>query len=118
MLVAEKALVRAHFDIAAAMQVGATDEQLIEPRKLLRHAQFRWDYVSSSNGMGFHSPQESMRILGASANQAQQVRVLAARLLAKKGVVDVPKYPDLSTRQKAWAVTEAFMHGEGIKLLP
>lgn len=118
MLTAEVALVHAHFDVAAAMQAGAADDELAEMRKLLRHAQFRWDYASANNGMGFHSPQESMRILGDAANQAQQVRLLAARLLAKKGISDVPKYPDVSTREKAWNVAQTFVNGEGIKLIP
>ena len=117
-LVAEEALVKAHFDVAAAMQADATDEDLIEARRPLRHAQFRWDYVSSNNGVGFHSPQESMRILGDSVNQAQQVRVLVARLLAKKGIASVPQYPDVSTREKASDVARAFVQGEGAKLLP
>lgn len=118
MLAAEDALAHAHFDVAAAMQAGATDDELAEIRKLLRHAQFRWDYVSSNNGMGFHSPQESMRILGDAVNQAQQVRLFAARLLAKKGISDAPKYPDISTREKAWNIAQTFVNGEGVKLIP
>jgi len=114
----EKVLVFAHFDIAAAMQAGVSEEELTEPRKLLRQAQFRWDYVSSNNGLGFHSPQESMRILGDSINQAQQARILAARLLAKKGISVSPVYPDLSTRQKAWDVAQGFVRNKPVKLLP
>jgi len=117
-LSAEKALVRAHFDVAAAKQAGASDAQLAPARKLLRHAQFRWDYVSANNGMGFHSPQEAMRILGEAVNQAQQARLAAARLLAKKGITDPPKYPDVSTRQKAWEVAQAFKEGKAPNLLP
>ncbi len=116
MLSAERALTRAHFDIAAAMQAGASDGELVEMRHLLRHAQFRWDYVSSSNGMGFHSPQESMRILGDSVNQAQQVRIMAVRFLAGKGFTGEPRYPDVSTRKKAWRVAQAFVNDEPIKL--
>jgi nitrite reductase (cytochrome c-552) len=118
MLAAEEALVRAHFDVAAAIQAGATDQELAGPRKLLRHAQFLWDYVASNNGMGFHSPQESVRILGDSANQAQQVRLLVSRLLARQGVTAEPLYPDVSTREKATAIVQAFQEGRGVKLLP
>ena len=117
MLKAEEALVQAHFDIAAAMQAGVGDDLLGPLRKLLRHAQFRWDFISSSNGMGFHAPQESMRILGDAANQAQQVRVMAARLLAKQGIMDVPAYPDLSTRKKAFDVAQAFVENAPIRLI-
>ena len=104
----EDVLVRAHFDVAAALQIGVSDELLNESRKLLRHAQFRWDFISSSNGMGFHSPQESMRVLGDAAIDAQQVRILVARLLASKGIAREPTYPDTSTRTQAFQVAEAY----------
>jgi nitrite reductase (cytochrome c-552) len=117
-LAAEDALVHAHFDVAAAGQVGASAEDLGEARKLLRRAQFRWDFIAANNGMGFHSPQESMRLLGEAANLAQQARVQAARLLAKRGITEPPRYPDVSTRQKAWDVAQAFAAGPGVKLLP
>ncbi len=118
MMDAEEALVRAHFDIAAAVQAGAMDDVLVDARKALRHAQFRWDYVSASNGMGFHSPQESMRLLGEAANLAQQARLEIARLLARLGVTTAPQYPDLSTRQQAWDVVQTFINGDGTKLFP
>lgn len=117
-LAAEDALVKAHFDVAAASQAGATPEDLTSPRKLLRQAQFRWDFISANNGMGFHSPQESMRLLGEAANLAQQARVEAARLLARRGVTQPVTYPDVSTREKAWEVTQGFVQGQGVKLLP
>jgi nitrite reductase (cytochrome c-552) len=117
-LAAEEALVHAHFDIAAAVQAGATPENLEEMRKLVRRAQFRWDFIASNNGMGFHAPQESMRLLGEAARLAQEVRVQAARLLAKRGITEPPQYPDVSTRQKAWDVAQTFVGGHGVKLLP
>jgi nitrite reductase (cytochrome c-552) len=77
-LAAEDALVKAHFDVAAAMQAGATAEDLAAPRKLLRQGQYRWDFIAANNGMGFHTAQETMRLLGEAANQAQQARIEAA----------------------------------------
>jgi len=118
MLQAEEALVHAHFDVAAAKQAGASDDDLKAARSLIRSAQFRWDYVSATNGMGFHSPQESTRLLGEAANLAQQARVDAARLLGRLGVTAIPRYPDVSTRQKAWDVAQAFVGAEGVRLLP
>jgi len=118
MVEAEEALVHAHFDIAAAVEARAMDDVLQAARMQLRRAQFRWDYVSATNGMGFHSPQESMRLLGEAANMAQQVRLDMARLLGRLGVTSTPVYPDLSTRQKAWDVTQTFINGQGAKLLP
>ena len=117
-LKAEYAITRAHFDAAAAIEAKATDGELTGARKLIRHAQFKWDYVAANNGMGFHSPQESMRILGDAINDAQQARLLLARLLARKGITAEPKYPDFSTRAKAAAVVDAFKAGRGPSLLP
>jgi len=77
---AGEALVRAHRDVAAAMAAGAGDEALAPARKLIRHGQFRWDYIAASNGMGFHSPQESMRVLGDARAKALEARLNVSRL--------------------------------------
>lgn len=116
-LTAENALVQAHFDIAAAMQAGVEDAELDPARQLVRHAQFRWDYVSAHNGMGFHSPTECMRLLSDAIDGAQQARLLTARLLAAKGVSKAPAYPDLSTREKAAEVMKAYEAGSRVDLL-
>ncbi len=113
----EDALAKAHFDIAACMQAGATDEQLLELRQLVRAAQLRWDYVAANNGMGFHSPQECTRILGVAIDMAGQSRIAAARLLAKLGHTDPVKYPDISTKEKAQALNKAYIAGKGPDLL-
>jgi nitrite reductase (cytochrome c-552) len=106
---AEDALSKAHFDIAAAMQAGAGDDQLKHPRDLVRQAQLRWDYVAASNGMGFHAPQECVRILTAATDLAQQSRVESTRLLARHGYVDEVAYPDVSSKEKAQAVIKLFV---------
>ncbi len=72
---AEEALAKAHFDIAAAIEAGAGDEELADVRKLVRHAQLRWDYVAANNGMGFHSPEECVRVLATAIDLAGQCRV-------------------------------------------
>jgi nitrite reductase (cytochrome c-552) len=107
-LEAEDALVYAHFDVAACREAGASATELAPLRDKLWRAQLRWDYISANNGMGFHSPQESVRVLGTAINLAQQVRIAATRLLAAKGHVDPPHYPDIRTRAKAVAVITAF----------
>jgi nitrite reductase (cytochrome c-552) len=99
-IAAEDALVRAHYDIAAAVQAGASDSDLAQSRQLVRNAQFYWDFVSSANGMGFHSPTESMRLSGIAADLAQQSRVLTARVLAKHGISAPPDYPDIKENIK------------------
>ena len=110
-------LVQAHFDIAACMEAGATDEELASVRDELRYAQMHWDFVASSNGMGFHAPQESQRILATALNRAAQVRVACARILAKHGFTDEVVYPDYGTKSRATAIVEKFVAGERPSLL-
>jgi nitrite reductase (cytochrome c-552) len=115
---AETALVQAHFDIAAAEQAGAGGEELAEARKLVRSAQLRWDYVAANNGMGFHSPQECMRVLESAVELAGECRVVCARVLAKHGVTEPIAYPDFSSKEKAQALVKQFKDGAPPKLLP
>jgi nitrite reductase (cytochrome c-552) len=108
---AERAIACAHFDLAAAMQAGAGDEELQGPRALARKAQLRWDFVAASNGMGFHAPQECQRILGAAATLAQECRVECARMLARRGFTAAVRYPDYGSKEKAQALLKAFIEG-------
>ncbi len=74
---AEEALVDAIDAIVAAREAGATDEQLAEALKLHREASLRWDFVSSENSTGFHSPQEAARVLATSIDMARQAQMAA-----------------------------------------
>ncbi len=114
---AELALAQAHFDVAAAMQAGADDRELAGVRRLVRSAQLRWDYVAANNGMGFHSPQECMRILAAAVDLAGQGRVECARILARHGVTRPVEYPDFSTKEKAQKLVQQFLAGKPPKLI-
>ena len=108
---------QAHFDVAAAMQAGADDQELAGVRRLVRSAQLRWDYVAANNGMGFHSPQECMRILAAAVDLAGQGRVECARILARHGVTRPVAYPDFSTKEKAQELVQQFLAGKPPKLI-
>lgn len=114
----EESLVKAHFDTAAAMQAGATDTELAPPRALIRWAQLRWDFVAANNGMGFHSPGESLRILAAALDYASQARTELTRVLAVHGASQPVKYPDVSTKAAAQAVEQQFVKGNPPDLLP
>jgi nitrite reductase (cytochrome c-552) len=105
---AEDAIVRAHFDVAACMEAGAPDRELAPLREDLWRAQLMWDYVSAHNGMGFHSPQECVRTLANAIDLAQRVRIGATRILVARGYTSPPSYPDVSTREKAFAVILEF----------
>jgi len=71
--------------IAAAMDAGVPDDALTESRELHRAAQLRWDFVDAENSMGFHSPQEAVRVLGHAADLARQAELSATKALAAHG---------------------------------
>jgi nitrite reductase (cytochrome c-552) len=70
--VAMDALVALIGDIKAARTAGATDAQLSEARDEQRQAQFLLDFIEAENSMGFHAPQESMRILAQSIDHSRK----------------------------------------------
>lgn len=76
----EEALIAAIDAIVAAREAGATDEDLAEALYLHRSAQLRWDFVSSENSTGFHSPQEAARILANCIDRARQAQLLAVQI--------------------------------------
>jgi nitrite reductase (cytochrome c-552) len=46
----------------------ATPNQLAQARDAQRRGQFMIDFIMSENSMGFHAPQEAMRVLGDAIN--------------------------------------------------
>ncbi len=54
--------------IKSAKEAGKTDADLAEAREYQRKAQFYLDFIEAENSMGFHAPQEAVRILGESMN--------------------------------------------------
>lgn len=76
----EEALLAAIDDIVAAQEAGISDEDLAEALYLHRSAQLRWDFVSSENSTGFHSPQEAARILANAIDKARQAQLIVLQL--------------------------------------
>ena len=60
---------------------GAGDDELKEARALHRKAQIRWDFISAENSMGFHSPQEALRMLGDAIDYARQAELAAYKVV-------------------------------------
>ncbi len=81
----EEALLAAMDAIVAAKEAGATDEQLAEAYQLHRGSSLRWDFISSENSTGFHSPQEAARILAESIDMGRQAELKAIQLLSELG---------------------------------
>ncbi|HEY3296830.1 MAG TPA: ammonia-forming cytochrome c nitrite reductase subunit c552 [bacterium] len=87
---AENAIIAAMDGIKAAMAMGATDAELDVPRALHRRAQMRWDFVNAENSMGFHSGQETARVLGDATDFGRQAELAAFRVLIAHGGSAVP----------------------------
>ncbi len=74
----EEALVAAIDAIkAAAAAPGANAATLDEARGLHRAAQLRWDFIAAENSMGFHNPEEALRILATATDLARQAQLKA-----------------------------------------
>jgi nitrite reductase (cytochrome c-552) len=100
-LIVEKSLAAAHIEAGAAWQAGASEAEMAAPLQLIRHAQWRWDWVAAANGVGFHSPNEALRVLGTSIQKAEQARAGIARVLWGRGVTEPVPLPDLPDKASA-----------------
>jgi nitrite reductase (cytochrome c-552) len=63
--------------IQSAKAAGATDAELAPAYALQRKAQWRIDFISSENSMGFHADQEAARVLAESIDYSRQAQVAA-----------------------------------------
>jgi nitrite reductase (cytochrome c-552) len=99
--IAEKTLARVHIEAKSAWDAGATEQEMKPILQLIRQAQWRWDWMSASNSLGFHSPVEAMRVIGNSVSRAKEAHGLLEVLLTKKGVQTPIALPDISTKAKA-----------------
>jgi nitrite reductase (cytochrome c-552) len=61
----------------AAADPKADAAKIDEARKLHRAAQMRWDFIAAENSMGFHNPEEALRILAAATDLARQAQIIA-----------------------------------------
>ncbi len=93
-------IAKAHLETGKAIEAGASDEELKEVRKLIRHAQWRGDMAFSGHGNFFHAPEETLRMLGSANDKAQQARIKLVKVLAKYGAIDFVA-PDFDTKAKA-----------------
>jgi len=79
----ETAIIAAIDAINAAKAAGAGEADLKEAWDFQRKASMRWDFISSENSTGFHSPQEAARVLGDALNFARMAQISAERLTTK-----------------------------------
>ncbi|HEX2980481.1 MAG TPA: ammonia-forming cytochrome c nitrite reductase subunit c552 [Anaerolineaceae bacterium] len=78
LIATEDAILQAIDAISAAAADPGADPALIETaRQLHRSAQIRWDFIAAENSMGFHNPEEALRILAAATDLARQAQLQA-----------------------------------------
>ncbi|ACX52972.1 Nitrite reductase (cytochrome; ammonia-forming) [Ammonifex degensii KC4] len=77
--------------IEMANKTSGVDQKLLdEAKKLYEKAYYRVVFISSENSMGFHNPEEALRVLGDGLYYANQSLMKAREALLKAGV----KVPD------------------------
>lgn len=77
LLATEDAIIDAINAIKSAVSTGADAAALDEARQLHRQAQAYWDFVAAENSMGFHNPEEVLRILAKATDLARQAQLKA-----------------------------------------
>ncbi len=84
----EDALVDAISAIEAAAAVSNVDADLLaEARNLHRESQLRWDFNAAENRMGFHNPEEALRILANATDLARQAQLKAVQAAGTTDVI-------------------------------
>jgi len=82
MLASEDAILEAIDAIKTALAATGADAALIEEAQALhRSAQLRWDFIAAENSMGFHNPEEALRILASATDLARQAQIKAVQAL-------------------------------------
>ncbi len=96
----ETELAKAHILAKAAWDNGATPEEMAATLKLLRQAQWRWDFGVASHGASFHAPIETQRVLAHALDKSLLAQLEVQKVLFAHGVTEV-QLPDISTKAKA-----------------
>ncbi|WP_300491510.1 ammonia-forming cytochrome c nitrite reductase [Flavobacterium sp.] len=96
----EKELAKVHIMAKTAWDNGVDKAKMEGPLKLIRQAQWRWDFVGASHGASFHAPVESQRILAHSLDLTMQAQLELQKVLFPLGVMNIVM-PDISTKEKA-----------------
>lgn len=90
-----------HIEAKMAWDAGANEEEMKDVLTLIRHAQWRWDWVAAANGYGVHSPTEALSVLATSIQKSQEARIILATIFSKYGKQYPIELPDITTKAKA-----------------
>jgi nitrite reductase (cytochrome c-552) len=90
MIASEEAIVAAIQAIEAAAATQDVDSSLLgEARGLHREAQLRWDFIAAENSMGFHNPEEALRILANATDLARQAQLKAVQAAGTPNILGI-----------------------------
>lgn len=85
--ITQDALLEAIYAIRDAAAIDGVDEALLtEARNLQRQAQMYWDFIAAENSMGFHNPEEALRVLAKASDLARQAQLKA---IQAAGTLDI-----------------------------
>lgn len=118
--ITEKAIAAAHLEAWKAWEIGATEDEMAPILTLIRHAQWRWDWVAAANGVGFHSPVEALRVLGTAIAKAEKARGMLNIVFVKHNIpipVDLPDFSTKEIAQKLIGLDPQAMAADKAKLL-
>jgi nitrite reductase (cytochrome c-552) len=88
MSAAKAAIVEAIAAIEAASKASDVDADLLaQARDLHREAQLRWDFIDAENSMGFHNPEEALRILSIATDLARQAQLKAVQAAGSPDII-------------------------------
>ena len=88
MIATEDALLAAISAIESAAALSDVDSQLLdEARWMHREAQLRWDFIAAENSMGFHNPEEALRILASATNMARMAELKAVQAAGTPDII-------------------------------
>lgn len=96
----EEVLPKVHIMAKIAWDNGATDQEMAQALKLIRQAQWRWDFSVASHGASFHAPVETQRMLAHSLDRSLQAQLELQKVFHDKGITDF-QMPDISSKDKA-----------------
>jgi nitrite reductase (cytochrome c-552) len=85
----QDAIIAAITAIEKASLVENVDSAMLdEARNLHREAQLRWDFIAAENSMGFHNPEEALRILASATDLARQAQLKAVEAAGSPAVIE------------------------------
>ena len=67
-----------------ASDLDSADTRIRDARQMQRRAQFLTDFIEAENSMGFHAPQEAMRVLALSLDHTRKGEVALADALKSR----------------------------------